>query len=472
MKINKICENYNFEDYTELMKYLFINDLYYFNYKLSEIFYIDEKTMKLNFQKSLEYLKTKIKEEKNEEIIRCLSCIYGAFIADSMGAYTEFNKPSKENYKKIFEGNGLYGKKVGSITDDSEMAICLSYGIMSSKNIKEISSVNNYYFYGSWFKSNPIDIGYTTRIALKPFSFDKFDPDKIDFKSIYANYEKDNIKSKANGFMMRLSTFIVWFYIINQQQIKQLFSNSNEIDSNLFLSLYQKAKTEANKDNKCTHSNSELSSASAYYTIIGISAIYGFTNEQILSIIYKLINITKDLDIDDKYLSNITESYLNKFKEYNDEPFELFGKGSEQVFDKMGWYINGYKLTLYYIIKLRNYKNEENISAFRKIMNEVNNFGGDTDSNGAIIGAIIGPMLSIKSFELDFNIMINSTNENRTAFSPPLMYFYVYYLIYVSKSNINVCEKKMVLKLFLSCFYDNNHTLFKKIIKDYNSSIK
>ena len=53
-----------------------------------------------NMEKNINNLVKHIKElDENEfiEIYRCLSCIFGAFLGDAIGAYCEFKKPSKQN---------------------------------------------------------------------------------------------------------------------------------------------------------------------------------------------------------------------------------------------------------------------------------------------------------------------------------------------------------------------------------------
>ena len=40
---------------------------------------------------------------------RSLSCIFGSFFGDAIGAYCKFKKPSKQNIKSIFKGNSKFG---------------------------------------------------------------------------------------------------------------------------------------------------------------------------------------------------------------------------------------------------------------------------------------------------------------------------------------------------------------------------
>jgi len=110
---------------------------------------------------------------------RSLSCIFGSFFGDVIGAYCKFKKPSKQNIKSIFKGNSKFGDDPWRITDSSEMAMASAFVIM--ENIKlELSSNYLYYFYGLWHIAKPKDEDNTTKNALK--HFEKNGYYKIKFK--------------------------------------------------------------------------------------------------------------------------------------------------------------------------------------------------------------------------------------------------------------------------------------------------
>ena len=67
-------------------------------------------------------------------------------------------------------------------------------------------------------------------------------------------------------------------------------------------------------------------------------------------------------------------------------------------------------------------------------MNQICCFGGDTDTNAAIVGAVIGPLIGYKNFgEKDFEKMVSLVPKKRFIFTPALMVIYVHFL----KDNIN-----------------------------------
>ena len=98
-----------------------------------------------------------------------MSCIFGAFLGDALGAYCEFKSSSLDNINYIFQGNPMFGDSPGQVTDDSEMAMSCAFGIMDNPDMLKLNSDYLYYYYGCWYLSQPNDIGFTTRNALSRF---------------------------------------------------------------------------------------------------------------------------------------------------------------------------------------------------------------------------------------------------------------------------------------------------------------
>ena len=223
-----------------------------------------------------------LKEKENHDMYRCLSCIYGAYLGDAIGGYCEFKSPSPNNVDFIFKGNPIFGDSPGQVTDDSEMSMCLAYGIMDNPYMLKLNSDYLYYYYGCWYLSHPRDIGFTTRKALSMFKINDFNPNK---NNIYKNYF-DKIKiinnaSLANGFLMRTSTFIVWCYYRFKKIIENIFKN---LEKDKLFELFTIIKIQAKKDNICTHPNDSIFIAHSCFCIMSLAAICGYNSEQILQI--------------------------------------------------------------------------------------------------------------------------------------------------------------------------------------------
>ena len=160
--------------------------------------------------KELAKLLKKIDKKQNKDIYLCLSCIYGAFLGDAIGAYCEFSGPDPKKIKKIFVGNPMFGDSPGQVTDDSEMAMSNAFAIMDIPDFEELNSDYCYYYYGLWHLSKPRDEGITTRKALNKFTTSGFNPEaENNYEKKFQDIKKTNDKSLANGFLMRTSPFIV-----------------------------------------------------------------------------------------------------------------------------------------------------------------------------------------------------------------------------------------------------------------------
>ncbi len=120
-------------------------------------------------------------------------------------------------------GGGVHRLATGQITDDSELALCLGYGLLRST--KKLSLDNISAQYAHWFKSPPFDIGTTTGDAFGPFR--KFDLSKLNdevyvkgwSQKIIKAAERFNISSQSNGGLMRISPLAVWAYKLSDAEI-------------------------------------------------------------------------------------------------------------------------------------------------------------------------------------------------------------------------------------------------------------
>ena len=169
-----------------------------------------------NFRKNIQKIISEIKniiKTPYDDIYKVLSCIYGAFLGDAMGAFCEFEEPNKNNSKYIFRtDNTVIGGAPGQVTDDSEMALSLAYAIMDNPKKEELLVDYIYFYYGAWFNTQPLDFGNTTKNALELFDFFKFNPNLNNFKVIEPVINTSNKQSLSNGFLMRKCTFIAWLY--------------------------------------------------------------------------------------------------------------------------------------------------------------------------------------------------------------------------------------------------------------------
>jgi ADP-ribosyl-[dinitrogen reductase] hydrolase len=113
------------------------------------------QSLKLNQQLSL--MEVNVMKRSYDKV---KGSLYGFVIGDAMGATNEF-KPSgicKLHPITDIVGGGWLNLKPGQVTDDTEMMLCVAYGIMagSSNHLKLQYICNNF---SKWYLNDPIDIG-------------------------------------------------------------------------------------------------------------------------------------------------------------------------------------------------------------------------------------------------------------------------------------------------------------------------
>ena len=126
----------------------------------------------------------------------------------------------------------------------------------------------------------------------------------------------------------------------------------------------------------------------------------------------------------------------------------------------MGWYKHSLKLILYFVVNFENIKtNNEKKDIFRYIVNEICDLGGDTDTNAAIVGSVIGPLIGYKNFQGDLDVMLN---KGRKVYYPIFMMLYLDFLIKSNKTR-NAYSKKNFIKMIVTIIYGkiDENKLFK-----------
>ena len=372
-----------------------------------------------------------------------LSCIYGAFLGDAIGGNCEFLTPSKNNYLNIFKYYQGFRFLPGEITDDSELAMSAAFAYMDTKDQND-PRIKDYifYYFGIWKESHPKDMGHTTINSLKYFS-SSYNIDQIKFDKIKQTVQKENWNSLSNGLLMRLSTFIVFYLYSNFNIIKNTINNffeininTNEIDDdllNLFFDIFNRVKINA----EITHPHPENSLVAAIFSLMVLTGIIRKNGKEIYSLL-KIISFSKKF-----YQTNKDKNFNFYAQEIQKKFIKIIYaiEKNEQidVYNLMGYYMNAFKLCIYYLYKFPQMGKNNDKDLYYKIMCNICNLGGDTDTNCAIVGTMIGPLIGYKNFQPQlFDIFISYFPEKRTQYTSAFMYIYVNYLEekYLNK-NIN-----------------------------------
>ena len=147
--------------------------------------------------------------------------------------------------------------------------------------------------------------------------------------------------------------------------------------------------------------------------------------------VYLLFKIITKSQIFNKCHKEKIENHLalNIQKKYEQIIKEVESNNITDVFKSMGYYIHGFKLTVYSIKRLADMGKNIEDNIYYKIMCDVCDFGGDTDTNCAIVGTMIGPLIGYEKFnKFCFDIFINFIPRVRCQYNAAFMYIYVNYL--------------------------------------------
>ena len=381
--------------------------------------------------------------EDKDPLYKPLSTIFGAFLGDSMGSYCEFIRYSKDNYLKVFNNNNIFGYPPGHVTDDSEMAMSLAYAIMDYPDINTLNPNYIYFYYSLWKNSGPFDIGRTTATALNMFN--SMSSQKIEncfsdnIKKIIGIYNKDSL---ANGSLMRNSPLTVWYYFTHKSLIENTFKEGT-ISGNKIYDLFSDICKYTEIDCQTTHPNSEMILADAFCIVLSLSAIYGYDNKQIYNTAKALINSdnfkVKYKVLADKYQKTITrieKPDILEDKEYN--------KWCQEFIHSMGYYLHSVNIILFALYHLDffiNKSKELECTLYEAIIYEICNYGGDTDTNAAIVGSVIGPLIGFRNFGDKIWYILSCIDNKRILYNNIFMYFYVYYLKFATEGKIPISDK-------------------------------
>ena len=419
---------------------------------------ITQNNSKINltiFEKNINSLKEKIYDiienkdiNENKDLYIMLSSIYGAFLGDSMGCGAEFMPRDKNNHLFIYREDGKF--KPGQVTDDSEMAMSLAYGIMSDINYKSLNPNLLYYFYLVWYNSNPLDIGMITKNALILQDLDKVD---ITDKNIFSEKIKSKIYSKnsaslANGFIMRSSPLLVWFYLMNKKYIIETLETKS---SDTYFELYNKIHTEMAKDTQLTHPNEETAIAGSVMIFMGLCSMQeNSSGNQVLE--RTKILFENSFFSDNQVGKNLKSTFmelLTEFSKPNFSNYDFFDKEEEQV----GYYMHSYNLTIYYLSVFDKQKEQMSLKEFfTNMMFDISDFGGDTDTNGAIVGMIMGPLIGMENFDRKyFDPLLSFYSRERLLYNNSFMFLYAYFLKEIEGTPIPKTEDSVNYK-FLQLF--------------------
>ena len=93
---------------------------------------------------------------------------------------------------------------------------------------------------------------------------------------------------------------------------------------------------------------------------------------------------------------------------------------------KLTLYLHSFNLTLYYLFVFDTLKEKMELKdIYNNIVYDICNFGGDTETNAAIVGMIIGPLIGMENFDKKyFDVFLDFYSKERLIYTNIFMHFY------------------------------------------------
>ena len=273
-----------------------------------------------------------------EMLARAQGCLLGQLAGDSLGGLVEFQSPAaiEKEYPqgcRDLKDGGAWGIMAGQPTDDSELALVLARTLVHVGKYDARAAIDAYVH---WYKSRPFDIGSTIGQALNAAAEVPSGPERV----IHAN-SCANPTSQSNGSLMRISPL-------------GIFGAGRA----------EQAAAWAREDSRLTHPNPVCQDACAVFVATVAAAIErGGKPESIYAA--ALAEAAKP---------GVQTEVFQAMKDAWNAPPKDYTK-------HMGWVLIALQNALYQLLHAATLEEGVVDTVMR---------GGDTDTNGAIAGALTG----------------------------------------------------------------------------------
>ena len=307
-----------------------------------------------------------------------MNSMLGALVGDAAGATLEFS------HKEITEqmalkamtmpGGGNMCVGPGQITDDGELTLTLwrSLNSLETSNIDPLLLMKGY---RDWYKSLPFDMGLTCNIAFEAINDFLSDKTIHTLQTCKDFIEKTNEDSEANGALMRATAIATWIATTPNTTIK--------------------IGTEyAKEDALLSHPSIICQEVNMIYVFAIIQVLKGKSPQETLELTNNFVN------------NEITSDKVKHW--YFEESVDISNMDATKQIGHVRW---GFVMAIYF---LRN----PHIS-FEESIKITLMKGGDTDTNAAIVGGIVGAYQKIPEYMLrpvlDFDCTVDGKHHMRPA---------------------------------------------------------
>ena len=285
-----------------------------------------------------------------ELLSRAQGCLIGQLAGDNLGALVEFERAAaiSKTYPggpRLLKDGGHWNILAGQPTDDSELALMLARSIAAKGryDIEEAAGA-----YARWYGSEPFDIGGTTTNALVP----AFEALKEGGSAAEAARQAAlrKIDSQANGALMRVAPLAVFGHAMKAGDLAGL----------------------ARLDAGLTHPNPVCQDANAAFCIAIAAAINSRGDRA--GVYAQTLDWVRSNGAGQEVVKALEQARKSPPKEFH---------------TNMGWVLIAFQNAFYRLLHAQS--PEEGIA-------ETVACGGDTDTNAAIAGALLGAAFGAEAF--------------------------------------------------------------------------
>lgn len=273
-------------------------------------------------------------------LARAQGCLLGQFAGDALGGLVEFKSPGElarrhpGGLREMADG-GTWNTLAGQPTDDSELALMLARSIVKEGRYDAEAAARAYHH---WYHSRPFDCGGTTAKALAAIG-----PRDVERgQTAAAAAQAAARESQANGSLMRCSPLAAWGHALDPERLAGM----------------------AREDSGLTHPHQACGDAVAVFTAAAAYAIR--TGER------------------PAHVFAFAMKRVESFRCCREVRGALSAAATEppaSFMDRQGWVLVALQNAFHQLLHAESV--EEGV--VRTVMS-----GGDTDTNAAIAGALLG----------------------------------------------------------------------------------
>lgn len=292
-----------------------------------------------------------------DALARAQGCWFGQLAGDSLGSLVEFASAEEINARypngpRLLADGGTFDTLAGQPTDDSEMALCLARSLVHEGEFHEEAVAAAYL---SWLLSSPFDIGGTTSQALRAV----YQAHQQQQPLAEAARAAASRESQANGALMRVSPLGIFGWALAPSQLLHL----------------------AHTDAKLTHPHPICTDASAVFVAAIAHAIRtGDRPAQVFAFARQFA--------DEERLHPILQLTLDEAKQ-----------GPPAFGPQIGWVRIAFQNAFHQLLTASSLEDAV-VWTVRQ--------GGDTDTNAAICGALLGAVHGRDAIPAQWRQMVRS----------------------------------------------------------------